>query len=179
MLYFKKMKKEHLRQVLHWRTLPEVTRFMYTDIEPSIEEQAAWFNRVSQDTRQKYWIVCLNDEEIGLVSLNDIDNTHSRCSWAYYIGEAKHRLVGGMLAPYLYNYAFHQLGLNKVSGEVMSGNENVRKMHLLQGCREVGVLKRHIYKYGEYHDVFMYEMLKEEWTLLSDRYGHCIAEFEE
>ncbi|MFD2671970.1 UDP-4-amino-4,6-dideoxy-N-acetyl-beta-L-altrosamine N-acetyltransferase [Marinicrinis sediminis] len=179
MLRFIKLKEQHLEQVLQWRTLPEVTQYMFTDVPFDMEKHTAWFNRVEQDSTHKYWLISIQNELIGVVSLNHIDWHHRRCSWAYYIGEAKHRLIGGMLAPYVYNYAFHQLQMKKVMGEVMEGNENVRKIHLLQGCREVGILRDHIYKYGNYHDVYVFEMLDTQWKELGKRYGDCEASFEE
>ena len=42
MLKFRKVKKENLEQILKWRTLPEVTRYMYSDIKYDIDDQKKW-----------------------------------------------------------------------------------------------------------------------------------------
>ena len=45
MLKFQKVKKGNLEQILKWRTLPEVTRYMNSDIKYDIEDQKMWFKK--------------------------------------------------------------------------------------------------------------------------------------
>ncbi|MBU5441002.1 UDP-4-amino-4,6-dideoxy-N-acetyl-beta-L-altrosamine N-acetyltransferase [Paenibacillus sp. MSJ-34] len=179
MLHFIKFKEEHLEQVLTWRTRPEVTQYMFTDIEYNIKKQLQWFQSISNDQTSKYWIAALNGVHIGLVSLNEIDLRNKRCSWGYYIGESSYRMIGGMIAPYIYNYVFDQLGLKKITGMVMEGNINIRKMHEFHGCREVGVYKEHVYKNDRYHDVYLYELLDRDWRVQKERFGAYKGCFEE
>ena len=40
---FKRLKEEHLEMVLNWRTQPDVTKYMATDIEYDMEKQKQWF----------------------------------------------------------------------------------------------------------------------------------------
>ena len=82
-----------------------------------------------------------------------------------------------MIPLYLYNYIFHELKFTKVIAEVMVGNENVMKMHEMFGYRSVGHYENHIYKYGEYHDVFIYELLADTWNS-SKKYKRFVAEFD-
>jgi UDP-4-amino-4,6-dideoxy-N-acetyl-beta-L-altrosamine N-acetyltransferase len=178
MLRFIKLREEHLELVLRWRTQPEVTQYMFTDVEYDLDRHKAWFAQIATDDSRSYWLISLDDRLIGLVSLHEINLHHKRCSWAFYIGEEDCRLFGGMIAPYVYHYVFEVLGFKKITGEVMEGNENVRKMHVVQGCREVGIFKEHIYKYDRYHDIYLFEMLESDWEGLRIRYSNCIAEFE-
>lgn len=178
MLAFVKMRQEHMSQVLKWRTSPEVTRYMFTDVDYDMEKQQQWFARISESASDLYWMISLNDEYIGVLSLNDIRPAHRRCSWAFYIGEPNRRIIGGMVAPYVYRYVFEVMNFKKIIGEVMEGNDNVRNMHVLQGCREVGVYRDHIYKYGRYHDVYLYEMTDLDWEQRKEQYKHCTAPFE-
>lgn len=179
MLRFIKLREAHLEQVLLWRTSFEVSRYMFTDIQFDMENQIKWFDKVSSSLTDKYWIISFNDKPIGLVSLNEINWTHKRCSWAFYIGEKDHRMIGGMISPYVYFYVFEKLKFQKIMGEVMVENEVVRKLHQLQGCREVGFYRNHIYKNGRYHDVYLYELILKDWEQLKGRYNNCDAHFEE
>lgn len=172
---FVRMREEHLEQVLRWRTQPDVTRFMYTDIAFDMDRQRAWFARVSQSPSDIFWIVELKGEPAGVVSLNQIDAGNKRAYWANYIGEPKFRTYGGFVPYYVYNYVFFELGLQKLMAEVMEGN-TIRKLHLAHGCREVGVMKNHIFKYDQYHDVFLLEMLKADWDRA--KFAKYVAEFE-
>ncbi|WP_322923983.1 UDP-4-amino-4,6-dideoxy-N-acetyl-beta-L-altrosamine N-acetyltransferase [Paenibacillus campi] len=169
---FIKLKEEHLEQVLNWRTQEWVTRYMFTDIQPDMEQQKKWFSRVNDDALQQYWVISVKDRNVGVISINDISYVNRRCSWAFYIGEKDVSMISMLLAPYVYHYVFEVLKLNKITGEVMEGNHAVRKMHLNYGCREVGHHKQHIYKYGNFHDVYMYELLQHEWFEHKTRYGN-------
>jgi UDP-4-amino-4,6-dideoxy-N-acetyl-beta-L-altrosamine N-acetyltransferase len=176
---FIKLREEHLEQVLKWRVSEQVTTYMYTDIEPNLDNQRKWFEKISRDEHSQYWVISSRNQGIGLVSLNDISWNHRRTSWAYYIGDSNYNMLGAMIAPYLYNYAFLELKLNKLQGEVMEGNINVRNIHLKHGCREVGVLKEHIYKNGKFHDVYIYEMLAANWKDQLHKYRKFQARFED
>lgn len=176
---FLKVKEEHLEQILKWRTSEHVTKYMFTDIEYNLDNQKCWFESISRDVTSKYWVIASKGQLFGLISLTNIDLNNLRAYWAYYIGDTQYNLVGAMIGPYLYNYAFQKLGLHKLLGEVMAHNENVRKIHLNYGCTEVGHYREHIHKNGSFHDVYMYEMLANEWNKNSEKFKRFVASFEE
>lgn len=163
MIQFIKLREEHLEQVLNWRTKEDVTRYMITDIEKDIKKQLDWFEKISQSETDKYWIISINSVLVGLIYLNDIDFVHRKCSWGYYIGEEEYRMYGAIIPYYLYHYVFTILNFNKVTAEIMSENDNVIKLNLLHGCREVGVYREHVYKNGKFHDLVLMELLKKDW----------------
>src|SRR5271168_3035220 len=78
-------------QLLRWRNLPQVARYMYTEHEISAAEHAAWFERALNDPTRRYWIIVADGVDIGLGNLYDISTTHRRCFWAFYIGDAEVR----------------------------------------------------------------------------------------
>ena len=43
---------------------------------------------------RRYWIIEVNDEPVGLINLADIDETHRRCAWAYYLASPSVRGLG-------------------------------------------------------------------------------------
>ncbi|MEE1131331.1 MAG: UDP-4-amino-4,6-dideoxy-N-acetyl-beta-L-altrosamine N-acetyltransferase [Caryophanon sp.] len=166
----------HLQQILDWRTSEQVTQFMYTDIEYNLEQQYKWLERIKADRTGQYFIMEYRDEYIGFISLTNINWTHKRATWNFYIGNMKYAMLAGFLGPYMYNYAFNELGLEKLNGEVMDINEGVRKLHVKQGAREVGVLEHHIVKNGTWHDVYMFEMTKARWAVAGQKYQKYVAE---
>ncbi len=178
MIRFIKLKEQHLKQVLEWRTQENVTRFMNTDIEKNYKKQLEWFKSISDSRSDKYWLIEIKGQLVGLIYLTTIDTVNKRTSWGYYIGEENYRLYGGLIPPYLYNYVFLELGLQKVTAEVFCENTNVIQLNKMHGCREVGVYKEHIYKRGQFHDVMLMELLKEDWLKLN-KFKKYISEFEE
>ncbi|MGI2296571.1 UDP-4-amino-4,6-dideoxy-N-acetyl-beta-L-altrosamine N-acetyltransferase [Paenibacillus sp. GXUN7292] len=178
MIRFTRLNKSHLEKILTWRTQPDVTRYMFTDIEYNLENQHKWFERVKESETDKYWVISYGDVDFGVVSLNGIDHLNKKTSAGFYIGDHDYRKYGFFVLLYLYNYVFHELKLNKIYAEVMGGNESVIKFHTMYGFREVGIYRQHIYKYGSYHDVFLFELLKEKWLQIGNKYEKYTAKFE-
>ncbi|MBF0594170.1 MAG: UDP-4-amino-4,6-dideoxy-N-acetyl-beta-L-altrosamine N-acetyltransferase [Candidatus Omnitrophica bacterium] len=174
MISFVDLQQEHLELVMGWRLKPEVSQFMFTDIECDLEKQRQWFARIVRDRTCRYWVVRFQGLPIGVVNLAGIDPVHRRCTAGYYIGESAYRNIGAMIPPYVYNHVFRDMGFRKIYGEVIAGNGNVLKMHALHGFREVGVYHEHVYKDGRFHDVVLIELLAEDW-LKQKRYQGYVA----
>lgn len=170
------IEEKHLQQILDWRTSEQVTQFMYTDIEYNLDNQKKWLEKIRADENGRYFVMEYRDELIGFISLTDIHWQHKRATWNFYIGNMKYAMLAGFLGAYMYNYAFDELDLEKLNGEVMDINEGVRKLHSKQGAREVGVLQRHIYKNGAWHDVYMFEMTKEHWQEVGTKFKKYVPE---
>ncbi|WP_427071498.1 UDP-4-amino-4,6-dideoxy-N-acetyl-beta-L-altrosamine N-acetyltransferase [Lysinibacillus fusiformis] len=170
------IEEQHLQQILDWRTSAEITRFMYTDIEYSLENQKKWLNTIRADQKGHYWLIEYRDEIIGYISITEIDWKHKRGAWNFYIGNMKYAMLAGFLGAYMYNYAFTELGLQKLIGEVMDINEGVQKLHLKQGARTVGVYERHICKNGVWHDVHVFEMTEARWQEIGNKFKKYIPE---
>lgn len=170
------IQEEHLKQILDWRTSDWVTRYMYTDIEYSIDNQRKWLKHIRQDQNGYYWVISYHDTLIGFISITDIDWTHKRAYWNFYIGDPNYAMLAGFLGAYLYNYAFDELGLEKLMGEVMAENGAVQKLHLKQGAREVGYFEKHILKHNKWRDVYVYEMTRERWREKGAKFKKYVPE---
>jgi len=64
---------------------------------------------------------------------------------------------------FIMDYCFYALGMNKVVNSFMEGNTKVLKLQTILRYRPVGVFREHVRKYGRWHDVHVFEMLKREW----------------
>lgn len=162
---------------MRWRTQPEITSVMLTDIDPDLEKQKKWFARVQADPTVRYWMILWNERPVGVINLADISQQHRRCSAGYYIGELDYRQLGAVIPPYLYNHVFRDLKLNKIFGEVVAANTAVLRMHRMHGYREVGTYRQHVVKNGQLLDIVAVELLAETW-LAQPRYDRYVAEFE-
>lgn len=172
------IEEKHLQQILDWRTREDITRFMYTDIEYNLKNQKKWLEKIKNDKNARYWLIEYRSELIGFISITDIQWSHKRATWNFYIGNMKYTMLAGFLGAYMYNYVFNELGLEKLNGEVIDINEGVRKLHIKQGAREVGILEHHIYKNGIWHDVYVFEMTKRRWQEVGAKFKKYVAEVE-
>ncbi len=60
-------------------------------------------------------------------------------------------------------WGFATLGLNRISAARFSDNEASGRVLEKIGMRREGVLRRHVFRGGEFRDMVMYGMLREEW----------------
>lgn len=176
-LRFAKLREEHLELVLAWRTRPDIASVMITDVEPDMDKQRRWFERVSSDPTVRYWTILWNERPIGVINLAAIDHRHKRCSAGYYVGDLDLRQFGAVIPAYLYNHVFRDLGFHKIYGEVVASNAAALRMHAMHGYRQVGTLREHILKSGKFLDMVIVELLAEDW-LAQPKYRRYVAEFE-
>jgi UDP-4-amino-4,6-dideoxy-N-acetyl-beta-L-altrosamine N-acetyltransferase len=164
-LNFKRLETCDAELLLHWRTDPDITKHMYTDlIEPSLEKQIAWIESMQKREDYRGYMIQNAGVSVGFLCFNDIDFTHLRCSTGSYIYPRSARLQYAVtLHTYICNYVFYQLKLNKIINYVLDANEKVVKLQSLHKTRLVGHLKQHIYKNNEFLDVHIFEQLKDDW----------------
>jgi RimJ/RimL family protein N-acetyltransferase len=72
--------------------------------------------------------------------------------------------VGTEAESLLLNYAFGDLNLRKISANIFAENIASLKAAAKNGFREEGRLKRHIFKNGDYQDLVVLAVFKEEWV---------------
>jgi len=180
MLKLRKVRESDLEKIMNWRMKPDVTKYMYTDPVITIEQQKKWFLSVEKDASRYDWIIQYNGTDIGLLTISDVDEKNSKCSWAYYIGETDLRGqgLGRILECNVYDFVFGHLSLNKLCCEVFAFNDKVVKIHEHFGMRREGYYRQHIIKNEEKFDVVTMAILKEEWELLRIGAKYEQAEFE-
>jgi len=179
-LFFRKVKESDAEKILRWRTKPDITKYMYTDLNISEEEQLNWIKKINLDCTKRYWIVNVDNRDVGLVCLYDIDLKNKKASWAYYLGEedVKGKGIGKSIELNILCYVFDVLLLNKLCCEVFADNEKVIKLHEKLGSKIEGVRRKHILKNGEYHDIVEMGILKEEWDQIKGIFDLHNAIFE-
>jgi len=164
-LIFRKIEEEDLEMVLKWRTMPEVSSYMYSDFEPDMQKHKEWYKMMSDDATMKYWIVRADGEDIGVVNLFEIDLHNSRCNWGFYIGSTNVRGkgIGKSVELNILDYVFTKLKLNKFCCEVFVSNPHVIKMHEKNGSIVEGTRRQHMFKNGEFHDIVEMGITKDDW----------------
>ena len=161
-----KIKEEWLPLIMDWRMRPYITKFMNTDPVLTLDSQRDWFIKIEKDSSQKHWVILMDEVPIGLVQLMDIDFQNERCEWGWYIAEKEKRSfqLAVQIMYNLYDYVFDVLHLNKVYGQTFLENDGMVKLHMFCGNTQEGILRRHIKKNGQFYDVVVTSILKDEWV---------------
>ena len=165
-----------LEQLMIWRTSPEITKYMKTDPELTMEGQREWLVKIRADERVKHWVIETEGRRSGIIYLEDIDWKAGTASWGYYIGEKKARSFQLALAleMSLYDYVFDVLGFVSIHNEVFSLNEGVIRIHEACGCEVERIIKDAAEKNGRKYDITRMNLTREKWHGIRDKkkYGN-------
>lgn len=167
------VKYEDCEQIRIWRNSRDVYYNMYTWEQITPEMQEKWYReRVYNNEKNKYFMVCIKDERpIGLISLNNIDYNNRRTDFAYYIANPADRvpLRSVEAERLILNYAFRNLGLNKVCCEVFVYNKAVVRFHEKFGFDVEGIFRDHAMHDGQLKDVAYLGLLERKYCLVETR----------
>lgn len=164
------MGAEDLDAVRAWRNRPEVRRVSLTQHEIDAAEHAAWFERVSQDTRRRQWIVEEHGVALGYVNFADVERSGT-AQWGFYAAPGARKGAGRTLGAAALREAFSVLALHKVCGQALANNEASIKLHLALGFREEGRLREQCRIDGCYQDLVCFGLLRSEWVCQNEVEG--------
>ncbi|HYD70516.1 GNAT family N-acetyltransferase [Azospirillum sp.] len=179
---FRRPTLEDAPLLLDWRTRPDITRYMYTDMTQDLDRQRDWLKACETRNDFKHFIIEAEGEPAGYLNYAEIDRTHRRCSSGSYLTDSSRvRRLAGFLYPFILDYCFFGMTMHKLVNTFLEGNDKVIRLQRLLRFREVGVFRQHIHKYGRWHDVTVFEMLCEEWEARPRLFPveHTLAAFEE
>jgi UDP-4-amino-4,6-dideoxy-N-acetyl-beta-L-altrosamine N-acetyltransferase len=155
-------------RMLAWRNQEDVRRWMYTDHVIGLDEHARWFTSMLQNDAMRYWIIELDAVPVGVIHLTEVSLEHRRCEWGMYLGEESARGTGAAEAATFLSLdtAFGALGMQRVTCEVLAGNDRALRLYERVGFRREGHLRSVVHKGSERHDVVVMGLLQPEWETL-------------
>src|ERR1700677_1833384 len=135
MIDLRPLNEDDSERLFRWRREPEVDRWMSDLPAATPEEHRFWFADFRADPDRRGWIITADDEAAGFLTLTGVASRHRRAFWGWYIGEAAARGRGaGRAAQALgLDLAFDELGLVKVSAEVLADNDVALKAQAAAG----------------------------------------------
>lgn len=165
------LRMQDLNLVNLWRNDIELSGLtMGIRFPKTIEMEEEWFNQVLRDksNRNIYWGIDIKESSdfIGLASLRNIDYVSGVGEFGWMIGSAKFRGSGyGKEAERLVNeYAFSVLNLRKLVRYILDHNQISRRILGNGGLsKEEGCLKNHYYFNGQFHDVLILSLFREDF----------------
>lgn len=137
---------------------------------------------VSKETERKWALGVIEDHEsgssvrlaictqkdsilIGFANLLNIDLHNRNCEISLILGNKKFHKKGFATEArtLLFSYGFYELGMERIWARILSTNFNaIRSSENFGYVKEV-VLRKSLYKKGEFHDEFIYSMLRDEF----------------
>lgn len=146
-----------------WRNLPAIKYFFAGHPFPvNYEKEAKWLeSTLLQNTPHTYFGVESDGKLVGITSLRNIDQLNRQAEFAIFIVDAKG--VGQDATTQTLNFAFQDLGLERVWLKVMTDNAAALKLYKKSGFVEEGVMRKSVFKNGQFVDQLMMSILREEF----------------
>ncbi len=148
-------------------TYPEICAHVTFTPPKKVDETAGYFDWVLRvgPSKERVWKICLDGELIGMIGLHDIRRRDQalrldRAEVGYWLGPA-HQRQGVMTKALnrVLEYSFGEFGLRKVVAEHFVVNEASGNLLRKVGFATVGVMRDHVEKQGQLHDVVLLELL--------------------
>jgi RimJ/RimL family protein N-acetyltransferase len=164
------LKFEDLGKTNEWRNnlvlikLTQGIRFPKT-----LEMDKDWFQVALNDKSNRNIYFGIDEIEtnkfIGIIQLHNIDYISGIAEFGAFIGDIKFKGkgYGKESLNLVLRYAFNVLNLRKISLKVVSTNEIAITLYNHIGFIEEGRLKRHVFFDGEFHDIILMCLFREEY----------------
>jgi ribosomal-protein-alanine N-acetyltransferase len=163
---------EYAPAYLRWFADRAVTRYMLIRHPTSLRKQEEWIEQTAASPDDVLWAMTrtAGGEIIGNVGLHKIVWRHGHAELGYVIGERDQWGKGHATEAIklVTAYAFLELGLHKVWASVIAPNEASRRALERNGYTQCALFRRDRYVEGQWHDLWVGEILREEWN---DRQG--------
>jgi len=168
------LKEKDVDGMLEWMCDDSINCFFQFDSSMLTEQSAREFVKCSIElAREKksfhYAIVDENDEYLGTISIKNI-NWQSKAG-EYAIGLRKKAAGKGIAYKAtceILEYAFVNLGLNRVFLNVLADNSKAIRLYEKSGFIFEGIFKEHICIRGERKSLKWYAIMKKEWLEMYD-----------
>jgi diamine N-acetyltransferase len=154
---------------LRWR-LSERATYMQEGARTE-SEQRAWIAAHANESGGYNFIQEYRDAPVGMIALHQINYANrSAILGRLMIGEPE--LVGA--APVFFeseillcDFAFDQLKMHKIYGEIMDDNLGMIRARRYLGYKQDGVLRDHYFVRGAFHDAVAVSLLETEYRLVT------------
>jgi len=133
----------------------------------SRQDISSWLEYHRQKDNEVIWAIVRTPDEncIGHVGLYEIDFRVRAAEFAILIGDRTEwgKGIGKACTKFVVNYGFSELNLNRIHLSVLSSNGKAIRLYEQIGFRIEGRLRQAQYKNGQYLDVLVLALLREEF----------------
>jgi len=162
------MREGDLQTVLSWRNSARIRAVSFSDHEIAWEEHVAWYERSRNDDGIQPMLFEWRGKPAGVVNFIGIDRSARWAEWGFYIGDPNAPKGAASAMGFLaLDYAFGELGLQKLVGRSLVSNEASVRYHQRLGFRQVEGEPGRAQKGGEMLEVMRLELAVERWRELS------------
>ena len=131
------LKDEQLHQILNWRNHPDIRKWMYNAEPISMKDHIEFCSKLSQSTNKGYWLVQIDNQNIGTVNINPFDSTKNEAEWGFFLNPEFFKSDYSLtLFFYTVKLFLEEFNLNALSGFVKKTNASAIALNEFFGMLE-------------------------------------------
>ena len=158
------LEREDIEMIARWRNDPRISRQFFGIWPLPISEQERWYEGYLTDPTERMWIIeTPQGQAIGTMALLHIDHRNQSAEIGrVLIGDSNHLAAecASEALQLLATFAFLEANLNRLYVHVLQGNESAIKLYEGSGFQQEGILRRAVWKSGQFLDVIEMAMLR-------------------
>lgn len=169
-IYLRAIEPDDYLVSYHWRNDFDIIRAYSMPRYVSKETERKWALKAIEEHEKGISIrlsICTVNENklIGYINLLNINHQNKSCETSILIGDREYHGQGiaSEAREIIFNYGFLTLGLVRIWSRILHSNKAAIKNVEKFGYVKEGTLRKAIFKNGEFHDVYIYSMLREEF----------------
>jgi ribosomal-protein-alanine N-acetyltransferase len=157
----------------------KVAEYLNTPENYSIESQIKW--QKSRTDNEINYIIYDGSFRVGTVSIYD-------CDWVNGVSNVGRLLLDGLYVhnskPYglealkiTYDYVFNVMDFRKITGVILEKNKKVFELQKFLGMEQEGYLKKHVILRGNYEDLYVMSLMKEDFEGYKNKINTILDKF--
>lgn len=175
-VYLRALEPDDYKKSINWRKDDEIWSMVVGPkyfVSKAYEQkwvEDAMFNSINNLTLA----ICFKEtnEHIGYVYLNNIDWKNRNASFGKLIGEKSHwgGGLGKEVTLLMLYHGFYVLGLERIYARQLLDNKASIRVNEKCGFKTEGILRRAVYKNGEYQDLNLMSIIREDFDEILKTY---------
>lgn len=144
----------------------------YTDTGPfetlaDATKVMMWITQIFDERRGMRWAITLSNAETALIGTCGFNHWHRWNNSAEIGYDLAHRHWGKGLATEalrpVIRFGFERMDLNRIEADVTVGNDGSARVLEKLGFEEEGLMRQRGFWKGEYHDLRLFSLLRQDW----------------
>ena len=164
-------KPDETKVFIEWLADVEVTRYMLRRTPPALHEEEEFFKRIADSKDDVWWVIEVENRAVGATGIHAIDWICAHAVTGIMIGDRSYwrRGVATEAMQLRTAFAFRELNLHKLRTTAVVDNVGSRRALEKAGYRTVGFYREEHWSDGAWHDMWIGEVLRDEWDREHER----------
>lgn len=132
----RRLTKDKIEMVRNWRNDPKIVQYMEYKEYITPEMQEKWFEKINNEENY-YFIIVVNEKEIGLINIRDINynKLEGEAGIFIYHDEFYNSTISFQASFVLYDFCFETLKMKRVLAHILKDNKRAIKFNKMIGYK--------------------------------------------